>query len=302
LALAPRATALRARVGDDAALAPAAVAGGDVDELSEDTLLHAAHLARAVATGAPFGLAARLGAEPAAVGALLGAADLDLLLGAEDRLFERERHRVAQVGAALRAAPLAGGAAEEGVEDVAEAAEVAEALEAAARLLAHARPAEAVVGGPFLRIGEDFERLVDLFKARLGPVLFVAVGVVLHRQPAEGLFDLFLAGGARHPEHLVVVLLLRRHLCLVRLAAALRGYAKNGPRKAAPFILPATGSTCISVGSRTGSPHSPFPALPILGERGDPAVLRRECVGLVRRRKSRLWRDGRTPCAPTTPR
>src|SRR5579859_5801742 len=239
LALAARAAALLAGVGDHAPLAVAAVAGGDVDELAEDALLHAAHLAAAVAAGAAFGLAARFGADAAAEGALLGAADLDLLLRAEDRLFEGQGQVVAQVGAALRAAPLAGGAAEEGVEDVAEAAEIAEALEAAARLLAHAGPAEAVVGGALLRIGEDLERLVDLFEALLRPVILIAVGMVLHRQLAEGLLDLFRAGRARHAEHVVVVLLLCGHLRPVCPAAArCESCAKNGPREAAASILP----------------------------------------------------------------
>ena len=73
---------------DDAPFAAAAVAHGDVDELAEDALLRAAHLAAAVALRAALGLGAGLGAQAVADGAELGGLDLDLLLGAEDGLLE----------------------------------------------------------------------------------------------------------------------------------------------------------------------------------------------------------------------
>ena len=164
--LAPAASTLMARLVDDPALAAAAVAGGDVDELAEDASLGATNLAAAVADGALARLGARLGAQAVADGARLAAVDLDLLLGAEDGLFEGERQAVVEVAAALRLSTPAR-AAEEGVEDVAEAADV-EAFEGAREGALGAGVPEAVVHGALLRVGEHLVGLVDLLEALLG--------------------------------------------------------------------------------------------------------------------------------------
>src|SRR5438045_4297634 len=125
------ATALSARLLEDAALAPAVVAGDDVDDLAEDRLGGAADLPRAAADRASVGAAPRLGARARAAIAADQAGHVDLLLGARVRLVEADAEVVAEVVAPddplALARPGAGGAAEEAVEDVAEA----EALEAA---------------------------------------------------------------------------------------------------------------------------------------------------------------------------
>ena len=98
--------------------------------------------------------------------------ELDLLLGAVDRLLERDPEVVAEVRAGLRAAaprrPAPPRAAEERVEDVAEAAE---ALEPGARPPRRRRPArpEHVVALAALRVGQDLVRLVDLLEPLLRP-------------------------------------------------------------------------------------------------------------------------------------
>ena len=204
---------------DDAALAAAAIAHGDVDELAEDALLRAADFAAAVALRAALRLGAGLGAKTVADGAQLGGLDLELLLGAEHGLLEGDGDRAASVGATGRTALRARTrAAEECVEDVAEAAE-AEAFEAAREAVGAGlgrRVAEAVVHGALLRIGEHLVRLADLFELGLGAGFLVAVRVELHRQLAEGLLHLLGAGAARHAEDIVVVLfLLCSHLACI---------------------------------------------------------------------------------------
>ena len=206
--LAARAAAVLAGVGDDTALAAAAIAGGHVDELAEDALLGAAHLAGAVALGAALGLRAGLGAQSIADGADLGGLDLDLLVRAEDRFLEADRDAAADVGAARGAAVAARlRPAEERIEDVAEAAEALEPAREALGAALRGGMAEAVVHGAALRVGEDLVRLVDLLEAGLGFGRLIAVRVELHRQAAEGLLDLVGARAAREAEQVVVVLL-----------------------------------------------------------------------------------------------
>ena len=91
---------------DDPALATAARARGDVDHLAEHRLADAADLAAAVALGALDRRAVPALAPDAAAGvAAAEDRELDLLLGAEDRLVERDAQVVAQVRARSSAAP-----------------------------------------------------------------------------------------------------------------------------------------------------------------------------------------------------
>ena len=95
--------------------------------------------------------------------------------------------------------------AEEGREDVGEAAEVeGRGPEAAA---AQAGVAEAVVELARLALREHLVRLDRLLEALLGIGRLRDVGVELARQPAKRLLDLRLAGVAVDAEHLVVVAL-----------------------------------------------------------------------------------------------
>ena len=116
---------------DDLALALAARAGADVDHLAEHRLADAADLAAAVALGAGDRLVPGSAPLPSQVSQRCEDAELDLLLGALDRLLERDPQVVAQVRAGLRPAAPGGAAArpatEERVEDVREPAEALEA-------------------------------------------------------------------------------------------------------------------------------------------------------------------------------
>ena len=178
---------------DDEPLAATAVADADVDELAEDAALDAAYFAGAFAGGAALGFGAGLGAQAVTGAAQLGAVDDDALRRAERGFLEAELQTDLQVGAtARRATPGLRGGAEEGVEDVAEAAKGPKALETTttAHLAVEAGVAKAVVGGAALGVGEDLVGFVDLFEARLSSGLAVAVRVELHGEAAKGSLDL----------------------------------------------------------------------------------------------------------------
>src|SRR5205807_3582940 len=70
----------------------------------------------------------------------------------------------------------------------------------------HLGGAVGVVVAAAARVGQDAVGLGDLLELLLGRgVLLVGVRVVLARQPAVGLLDLVLGGGALHAKDLVVV-------------------------------------------------------------------------------------------------
>jgi hypothetical protein len=99
--------------------------------------------------------------------------------------------------------------AEEGGEDVREAAEVeVPRLEAAA---AQAGVAEPVVELAALRVGEHLVGLCDLPEPLLRVREPADVGMQLAREPPERALDLLLGGRARQTEDLVVVAFGRRH-------------------------------------------------------------------------------------------
>ena len=110
------------------------------------------------------------GAGAGAGGAEDGGVDGDVLGDAEDRLVELELDRDQRVaaGAGAAARPAGGGAAEEGVHDVAEPAE-AGAAEAAARAAAAGveRVAAEVDDAALLRVGQRLVGAGDLLEALL---------------------------------------------------------------------------------------------------------------------------------------
>jgi hypothetical protein len=66
--------------------------------------------------------------------------------------------------------------------------------------------AELVIGGTLLGVAKDLLGLFGLFEELLGIlVVGIAIGVMLHRQALEGLFDLGLAGVFIHPKDFVVI-------------------------------------------------------------------------------------------------
>src|SRR5439155_17076649 len=134
-------------------VAAAARAGRDVDHLAEHRLADRSDLAAAVALGAGRRARPGLRAGPAARLAASQDRELDLLLGSEDRVFERDPQVVTEVDAARRSTTAAGrrGAAEERVEDVGEAAETGCRVSDLSR-------AEEVVALAALGLGEDLVR------------------------------------------------------------------------------------------------------------------------------------------------
>ncbi len=130
--------ALRARILDDLARSAAAGTGAGGDHLAEQRLADLAHLTRTSALDAGDRLRSRRRAGGFAGLAGHGGAHLDLVLGAEDGFGEVEIGDHLEIGPAGwpagAAAPAPEGTltAEEGVEDVADAATEAERVAAAA--------------------------------------------------------------------------------------------------------------------------------------------------------------------------
>src|SRR5207245_2034169 len=155
--------------------------------------------------GAPAGVAGgRLAAlgrtAPLAHLALREPRDLDLGVVAEHRLGELELELVAQVRSAERLGATAAARAAEDVpehipEDVAEgvgAESAARSSRAAARL--DTGVTVLIIGRPLVRVGEHLAGFLRLLEGLLRvPIVGVAVGVILHREPAVGLLDLGLS-------------------------------------------------------------------------------------------------------------
>ena len=153
---------------------------------------------------------AGLGARPVARLAPAEDRELDLLLGPVDRLGERDPDVVPKVRAGLRPAADAAATrrpAEEGVEDVGEAAEAGGVEALGAARARDAGLAEHVVLLAPLGIGEDLVGLVDLLEPLRGGRVRVDVGVPLLGELAEGALDRGVVGSPLDAEHLVVVAL-----------------------------------------------------------------------------------------------
>src|SRR5574337_25041 len=209
----------------DPALAVAAGAGLGNDlaraAAMRTGLLHAekalAHLHRTCAVTGAAGLGAGAGLGTAAMAgvAAFPARDADLRLLAFGRFLQRNVHGIGQVVAAIDLAATAcasAPAAEHVTEDVAEglgkAAEALGATHAAAHVGVHAGVAVLVVGGAFLRVGQELVGLLDLLElllGGLGGVTLVAVRVVLHGELAIGFLELVVRGVLGNAEDLVKI-------------------------------------------------------------------------------------------------
>src|ERR1700679_690981 len=184
-----------AGIADDLASALASRAGL-LDR--EYGLLHA-HLSLAV-TGIAGLRGGPLGASRALAGlALRQRGNLYLGFSAEHRLLEIELEFVAQIGAAkhLGAAALAAGenVAEHLAENVAECLAGTEAPTAASF---ETGVPELVVDGALLRVAEDFVGLLRflefMFRVR---IVWIAVRMIFHGEPAVGLLDIDLGRVSR---------------------------------------------------------------------------------------------------------
>jgi hypothetical protein len=189
-----------AGVGDRGAFAATARAGGDVHELAEEGLLDAADLALTLALRALGLRRAALLAGASTVRAALHALVVQFVLEALDRLLQVDLDAGAEVRTGLRAGATAGGAAEEGVEDVAEPAEALVALEALRTCATDTGSTEAVVARALLGVTKDLVRGVDLLELGLRLRILVAVRVEVHGETTERLLQVILRGIPRDAE------------------------------------------------------------------------------------------------------
>jgi len=211
LALRPAVTLAGGTWGlDDLAITMTTRTGADIDHLAEHRLSDAADFASTLALRAGDGLRAFL--RPAAGTGLAALQDpeFDFLVRALDGLLKGQAQVVAQIrpglGSATPGRPAGGRrAAEEGIEDVAEATEPLEPGASPAARPVYAGPTKGVVALPSLRVGQDLVGVVDLLEPLLGLRLRVDIGVPLLGELAEGALDISVARAALDAEHLVEV-------------------------------------------------------------------------------------------------
>ena len=174
------------------------------DHLAQDRLAHPAQLARALALPAPCGGGAGPGSAAVAPLAQCGDPHLDLALGAEHGLLEGEPQGELGVGPPELgrpppppAAAEGAGAAEEGLEDVAQAAAetTGEGVSPAWARALDGLGAEKVVAAPALGVPQRLVCLCHRLEALLGRgVAGPGVGVQLPGQAAVGALDVLLTG------------------------------------------------------------------------------------------------------------
>ncbi|ELY95987.1 putative glutamate dehydrogenase [Natrialba taiwanensis DSM 12281] len=205
-------------------------AGRRLLDAAERRLLNLRHLPATLTFRASPGLGVRRMALPAAVIALLGALDGELLLDALEGLLEFDIEFGAQIAALLgpTATPTAAAAAapEDLLEDVAEtAATHAATAHAAERAAAHtathaalagieavflglfvAVVAHAIVGLALFLVGQDLLCLLDFLELLLGVRVVADVRMVLRGLLPVRLFDLLGVRVWTHTEYVVEVL------------------------------------------------------------------------------------------------
>ena len=188
---------------DDLAAAAALFARAARLHHAEGGALRGAHAAGALAVRADLRRCAGGVARALAVRALLDAADIDLLLAAERRLFKGD----VQAAAEAAAENVAEAAAENVTEDIAEAAEAAKPGAAgAAGGRVKRRMAELVILRALVGIGQHLVGLVDFLEALLAfLVAGVQIRVVGFGQLAVGFFDLVLGCAFFDTEHFIII-------------------------------------------------------------------------------------------------
>src|SRR5271165_607063 len=200
--------------------APGAAAGrtGPLDQ--EETLLRA-HLAGALARLARV-IASVLVFRPCSGARLADDARLypERGLDAGERFGQVDLDSLPDIGAGPRAPaapPSAHELAEHLIEDVAEAARrlestlEAEAAGAARATLLERRMAETIIGRALLFVLQHVVGLAHFLEASLGLLVAgIAVGMVLHRELAVRLLEIFAARVSRDPQGRIIILL--RHL------------------------------------------------------------------------------------------
>ena len=212
---APLAAARRARHHDDLAHAAAARARARGDHLAEQALANAAHLARTVAVGAGDRLRPGPGSGAVTCGAHHRSTDRDWYRRTEHRLLEHEVGGDFEIlaargtGRAAVAAAESALAAEERIEEVAEATAgttAAEEVAVACRRAAQTGLAETVVALPQCRVREHLVGPGQLLELLLGlRIVRVRVGVELPGALAVGALDLLAPCSPPDTEQLVEV-------------------------------------------------------------------------------------------------
>jgi hypothetical protein len=189
----------------------------------------------------------------------------------------------AAAGSAPASAAASAGRAEEGVHDVAEAAEPGERVAAApaARAAVH-RVAAEVDDLALLRVGQHLVGRRDLAELVLRVFRRVDVGVQLPGQLPVRALDVLIARVLGHPEDAVVVP--RHRLCFSFCSARLSGRAGSAPRSWRPR---APRRSCRGSPSGSGRP---------------PPCRRAPCPGRIRSRRPRCCASARLHfphrCAP----
>jgi hypothetical protein len=127
--------------------------------------------------------------------AFFDAANLDLFLGAKNRLFKGQGHLLLDVGAPLGLpGPAPGHVSKKGVKDIAEAPEnivpVKGPIKAA--ISAHTRVAKAVILGPLFGVMEHLVGFIYLFELIFRIGVFIAVRVIFHGLLSESLADILI--------------------------------------------------------------------------------------------------------------
>ena len=209
---APVAAAGLARRRDELAGAGAGLARRRRHQLAEQAAAHLAHLTPPFAGGARLGVRAGRGAAAAAHLALDRHARFDRLAGAEHDLVQRQLDRELRVraapGAALATAPEATErvAAEERVEQVVEPEVARGSGTGTGARAAVAVVAEHVVAAPAFGVAQRLVRALDLLETlRRRRIVRVGVRVVLARERAVRLLQLFVGALPGAPEHFVVI-------------------------------------------------------------------------------------------------
>ena len=187
-----------ARIGNDLARAAAMRAG----LLHAEKALAHLHLALTLTGRAGLGAGAGFGARAVAGVALVPARNAQLRILAVGRFFERDLHGVAEVRAAKHLASTAASTAALAAKDVAKdvakrVTKSAKAFGTTAHVGIDTRVTVLVIGCPLLRVRQHLVGFLDLFEFAFclfgfGVIPLVAVRVVLHRQLAISLFDVFV--------------------------------------------------------------------------------------------------------------
>ena len=183
--------------------------------LDHEETLFGANLALTVAEVAGACTGARRGAGAMAGLAILRHFDFDLGRFAVEGILELDLHVIAQIGTAAwtRAPAATEGAAEDGLEDIADITEIGPGMASASRTaLLEGGVAVAIVGRTLLRILEHFIGGTHRLELALAfGAAGIAVGVVLHCELAIGGLDRRAVGIAAHPEQFVEIGFGRRH-------------------------------------------------------------------------------------------